>query len=157
VDLNQTIISAFESTADIQLKDVMDIGIFSYDSGTSTASYSGARRPLYKLSKTGIKSVPGAKLSIGDAGDNFGVSFETQTVSINEGDIFYSFSDGVKDQFGGKRNKKFTTKRLLKLIVNGAFYSMDQNKAIIENALEEWQGSAGQTDGIVCVGFKLNF
>ncbi|MDG1914041.1 MAG: tetratricopeptide repeat protein [Crocinitomix sp.] len=81
-----------------------------------------------------------------------------KSISLQEanGDIFYLFSDGVTDQFGGKRNKKFTTKRLLKLIVNGAFHSMDQNKAIIENALEEWQGSAEQTNDIVCVGFKLD-
>jgi PAS domain S-box-containing protein len=156
IELNKTIVSALSSTSDIQLKDGMDIGIFCYDNSTNTANYSGARRPLYKLNKSGIESVPGAKLSIGDVGDTFGVSFETHAVDIAEGDIFYLFSDGVTDQFGGKRNKKFTIKRLLNLIVNGANHSMDQNKSIIENALEEWQGSGEQTDDMVLLSFKID-
>lgn len=155
-ELNKTIMSALASTADVQLKDGMDIGIFCYNSASETAFYSGARRPLFQLNKNGLTPVYGAKLSIGDVGDNFGVHFETHAVEHGKGDLFFIFTDGVTDQFGGVRNKKFTSKRLLNLLEEGNKYSMDQNKSIIQNAITNWQGVNEQTDDILLLGFKLD-
>ncbi|NOQ72896.1 MAG: PAS domain-containing protein [Crocinitomix sp.] len=154
-ELNKTIISALASTSDVQLRDGMDMGIFCYNDVTKKATYAGARRPLYHLNQEGLQSINGAKLSIGDNGDTFGVSFETYQLNVTDGDIFYLFSDGVTDQFGGERVRKFTMKRLANLMNDGSDSTMEQNREIIDNELLAWQGNNEQTDDILFVGFKF--
>ncbi|MFT5824195.1 MAG: PAS domain S-box-containing protein [Crocinitomix sp.] len=155
VELNKTIISALASTADVQLRDGMDIGIFCYNDVTNKATFAGARRPLYQLNKDGLQAINAAKLSIGDLGDSFGISYETHHLNVADGDIFYLFSDGVTDQFGGERTRKFTIKRLINLMNDGTDSTMEQNRDIIDNELLAWQGKNEQTDDILFVGFKF--
>ncbi len=154
-ELNKTIISALASTADIKLRDGMDIGIFCFDETSNIALFAGARRPLYQLNANGIHAIDAAKRSIGDIGDNFGVHFETKRIEVAQGDMFYLFSDGVTDQFGGERTRKFTMKRLVNLMEGSAERPMEENKSIIERELLAWQRNNEQTDDILLVGFKL--
>lgn len=154
-ELDLRIKEALSSKSSVQLKDGMDLGIFCYNTITGEASYAGARRPLYQMTANGLSITNGARLSIGDTGDDFGIRFTSLPVTISSGDIFYIFSDGCSDQFGGEQIRKFSRKRLEIAIEDNSNLPMEEQKHNIEKAITDWQGNYFQTDDILFVGFKV--
>ena len=68
-------------------------------------------------------------------------------------DIFYFFSDGVTDQFGGQLSKKLSRKRLVEFFDN-SINTRDLKKKQIElnMFLRKWQGNNEQTDDMIFLG-----
>ena len=81
--------------------------------------------------------------------------FTNHTIKLQKGDIIYIFSDGFSDQFGGSKNKKFTTKRLKQLFLNIQDKSMPEQKEILNKTLEDWKGEEEQLDDILVIGVKV--
>jgi serine phosphatase RsbU (regulator of sigma subunit) len=85
--------------------DGMEIALCSYNKDNNTIQFSGANRPLvlrrnneaivYKLNKFPI-------------GQDIGIEkdFTGKTIQLQKDDAVYIFTDGIVDQFGGKKNKK---------------------------------------------------
>ncbi len=67
----------------------------------------------------------------------------------------YLFSDGYKDQFGGKDNTKFLNKKLNKLLLEIHALPMHEQMSILEMTINEWKGTREQTDDILVMGLKL--
>ena len=66
------------------------------------------------------------------------------------------FSDGYPDQFGGKRGKKFMTKRLRNLLFENHKKTMSEQKEILDKTIFNWIGTEEeQIDDIVIIGVKL--
>ena len=68
-------------------------------------------------------------------------------------DVFYFFSDGITDQFGGQLSKKLTRKRLVDFF-DETKYTVDLKKKQIELNifLRKWQGNNEQTDDMIILG-----
>jgi serine phosphatase RsbU (regulator of sigma subunit) len=81
--------------------------------------------------------------------------FTRHDVSIEKGDIFYFFSDGFEDQFGGPEGKKFKARRFKELLAGISGLPMDEQKEIIEKSFTEWKGDLNQVDDIVVVGVRI--
>jgi len=133
--LDAEIVKDLSSGDNVQLKDGMDIGLICHNVKTGALTYAGARRPLYRLSQGELSFIKGTKLSIGYSDDNFGVTYETQEIAYEKGDRFYLFSDGCTDQFGGERGKKFTIKRLERIMASLSDKSFAEQKSIVELSL----------------------
>ncbi len=71
--------------------------------------------------------------------------------------IFYLCTDGFQDQFGGKQNRKFMSKRMKELLQNIAEESMPKQKEILDQTITDWiaEGNEHQTDDITVVGIRL--
>ena len=90
-------------------------------------------------------------------------SFTTYQIQTEPGDTLYMFSDGFADQFGGKKGKKFMYKPFKKLILNNQGKPMQEQKQILDDAIEAWKAfedpytgeSYEQIDDIVVVGVKI--
>ncbi len=80
--------------------------------------------------------------------------FTNHKVQLVKGDAFYIFSDGYPDQFGGKLNKRFITKRFKKLLLSIQQNSMEEQGKILEKHHLEWKGGFEQNDDIVVIGVK---
>lgn len=65
------------------------------------------------------------------------------------------FSDGIIDQFGGPKNKKFMTKRLVQLISSSSNLPMTDQKEIIDNSITNWKEDYEQVDDILVIGIKF--
>lgn len=155
--LNDAVIKALHSDQNIQLKDGMDVGVFVYDSAKQSASFGGARRPLTILRKDGtIENIKPTRLSIGVRGDEFGITFNTLPVELRHGDRYYMYSDGITDQFGGAKHRKFGKKRLEQAIIDSKDISLEEQKKYIIQSLESWKGSFFQVDDILLAGFELD-
>lgn len=152
-NLNNSIIESLSNNTGKRLKDGMDVGICVYDKQKKNLKYAGAKRPLISIIDGELKSFKGSKLSIGEYADNG--SFNTTIVPLGEENLFYIFSDGFSDQFGGPKHKKYMGKRTLSLIQQISSHPMEVQKQMVQNAHEEWKGTENQTDDIVFVGFKI--
>ena len=76
-------------------------------------------------------------------------------IKFNKEDIFYFFSDGITDQFGGPNDKKLMRKRLL------SFFDSDMQNTDLKKKqfnlnlfLRKWQGITEQTDDMLLLGIK---
>ena len=68
--------------------------------------------------------------------------------------MIYTFSDGLADQFGGKKEKKFGSKRFKELLLSIKDKSMEEQKLIINDTIEKWKGNIGQVDDICVIGIR---
>jgi serine phosphatase RsbU (regulator of sigma subunit) len=76
-------------------------------------------------------------------------------IEYKTGDVFYLFSDGFSDQFGGEHDKKFFVRRFYIELLNIHRLPMLKQKEILENNLKEWMGDNIQTDDITVMGIRL--
>ena len=67
----------------------------------------------------------------------------------------YLFSDGITDQFGGEKNKRFNKKKLSKLILSLKSEPMIFQKKTIEDSIIAWGKNIEQTDDMLLIGIKI--
>jgi serine phosphatase RsbU (regulator of sigma subunit) len=58
------------------------------------------------------------------------------------------YSDGLTDQFGGEKNKKFSRERLKNILNKEASQNASNIAKIIEEELATWKSSNKQTDDV---------
>lgn len=154
-ELDLAIINALASSARVQLKDGMDVAVLAYNTATNVISFEGARRPLYQMTAKGLEIIEATKLSLGDEGHDFGITFNTKSVIHESGDQFFLFSDGITDQFGGERQRKFGRLRLEEFLLDNDTKSVAEKGALLNERLLEWQGKSYQTDDMMFIAFTL--
>lgn len=136
------------------LREGMDISICVFDYQNKEFSFAGAKsRGLY-FHNNEMTVLDGDKTSIGSQRKNK-IVFQTQTFSFVKGDKLYLFSDGLPDQFGGKHNRKYLTRRLKTFVSQIHLLPMNEQEQKLIEELENWQGSSHQIDDIIFVGIDL--
>lgn len=149
-------ISLKNSVIGSQTNDGMDVSLVAIDKSTNTLTFAGALRPLFLFQDGKFIEQKGDKTPITSAiAGNTMATFNEYTYSVSDGDVFYLFSDGIVDQFGGERNKKFLTKRLKQVLFDAQMYSMEEQKKILQKSINNWRGKNAQIDDILVLGVKL--
>ena len=64
------------------------------------------------------------------------------------------FSDGYPDQMGGPKGKKFMSKKFKELLLSIQDETMNKQKEILENTLENWKQNVQQIDDILVFGIR---
>lgn len=149
--LNQLMYTALRDKGD-DVKDGMDVALVRVCCNRKKLSFSGARRPLLFFSNGRPQVYGGSKHSIGES---VNPQFDTQELDVKRGDKFYVFSDGLTDQFGGERDKKFGSKRIYHLMAEIKDLNMKKQAEILSDTLCSWQGDSEQTDDQVMIGVKI--
>ena len=75
--------------------------------------FSAANNDAVYIEKETLAELKSKRGSIGSAENS---EFSTITVSNSAGRFFYLYSDGVKDQFGGPKHKKLSSKRFKEIL-----------------------------------------
>jgi serine phosphatase RsbU (regulator of sigma subunit) len=130
----------------------MDVGLCVIDKKRRKLVYSGAFFPLYLLRNNSLIQLKGDKIMIGMNPDR--IPYTDHEIDIQEDDMFYLFSDGYVDQFGGRENKKFMYRRLRYLLLNIYKFDVRDQKSILDENLRTWMGSNNQVDDMMIIGFK---
>jgi serine phosphatase RsbU (regulator of sigma subunit) len=73
----------------------------------------------------------------------------------NKGDVFYLFSDGYQDQFGGDHDRKYFVHRFYTELLDIHRKPMLSQKEILEKNLKKWMRDNVQTDDITVMGIRL--
>lgn len=154
--LNRKIKIAMKSDSRAQTADGMDISIAVIDKNEKTMAFAGALRPLYLFSKGDFIEAKGDKIPISSSIAGISLAnFKTKYFDFEEGDTFYMFSDGIIDQFGGEKGKKFLTKRFKKILFDINDLPMRDQKEYVKQALDEWKGNGDQVDDILVMGVRF--
>ena len=140
----------------IQLKDGMDIAICTFDTTNGKLYFAGARRPLCYISAGEFEEVHAVKKSIGEQLLDFKVNYETLEVETVKDRAFYLYSDGFTDQFGGETERKYTKRRLAKLLTGCGHLPMAEQENIIQEEFINWKGGLRQLDDVLFLGFRIN-
>ncbi len=173
--LRQKIIKALEQKgSNEERKDGMDISLCCWDKQKNTIKFSGANNPLILITQNEEKA-----LSLKDekmiamknhflvtlSADKMPVgkyvqeekSFTQKEFILDKDDIFYSFSDGFQDQFGGADGKKFMIKRFKQLLLKNVNTPLSEQEKEFESEFNSWlkEGNTEQIDDVCVVGVKL--
>lgn len=153
--LNRKIKIALQADQRSENSDGMDISIAVIDKKENTLDYAAALRPMFLFSNNDFIEAKGDKIPITSSiSDIVLSSFKTQHYTFNPGDMFYLFSDGIIDQFGGDKDKKFLTKRFKQLLFTIKEFPMKQQKEHIKKAFDDWKGINKQVDDVLVMGIK---
>ncbi len=140
------------------LKDGMEIVLCDIDLNTNSFVYAGANRPLWFVNKEAdswsIEAIKPTKAGIAGTTD-FYQQFEETHRQLKKGDVFYLFTDGATDQFGGPRGKKLMSAGLKELFIKIQSVPFGEQKSYIENYFTTWQGEQEQVDDILIIGIGV--
>lgn len=134
------------------IRDGMDIGLCVIDRKKKKIEYAGAFFPLYLIREDSLVEVNADKIIIGMNPD--GQPYIDHEIDLMENDIFYLFSDGYIDQFGGEENKKFMYRRFRYLLLTIHKFPVNDQKSILEENIKTWMGNHEQVDDMMVIGFR---
>ena len=134
-------------------RDGMDVSMVSFDKAQTTINFAGANNPLYFIRNGQLEEIKGDKMPVGFYERM--TPFTPHSFNIQKGDIYYIFSDGYADQFGGPKSKKFMYANFKKLLLTLQDKSMLEQGVILDQTIKEWQGKIEQIDDIVVIGLRF--
>jgi serine phosphatase RsbU (regulator of sigma subunit) len=138
------------NTSDLQ--DGMEGILCSLDKSTQKLSVTSAGRPLLLRRGTDWQMIKRSQSSIGG---RISSSFTENVYQLSNKDEIFIFSDGLVDQFGGDRDKKFLTKRVLSSLKNEKHVSISDRLANLETHHKMWMSGWDQIDDVSFLGVKL--
>jgi ligand-binding sensor domain-containing protein/serine phosphatase RsbU (regulator of sigma subunit) len=173
----ELVIQQFEKSED-EVKDGMDVALCSYDHENQSLQYAGANNPLWI-----VRELNGVELTVDSLNEKQSITsnfeqdnlslfeikankqpigkyaddkpFTNHTIQLEKGDFVYIFSDGFADQFGGPKGKKFKYSQFKKLLLSIRNKPMEEQRDILDKALEEWMGDIEQVDDVCIIGIKV--
>ncbi len=149
-----------------QNRDGMEIALCVIDKTNKQLSFAGAGNPLYFVEGDEIQIIRGDKSPIGGSQKEDERIFQSHLISLNGLDskgeaytepsrMFYIFSDGFQDQFGGRHNEKYMSKRFRNLLHSISYMPTNLQYKKLEQEFEQWQGEEEQTDDVLVIGIKI--
>jgi serine phosphatase RsbU (regulator of sigma subunit) len=135
----------------------MDVSVVMYSSKAKKLRYSGVMQALYYVQKNKLIEIKPNRNSLGMTkdGELLEMFFDSHEVLIDSPTVVYLATDGYKDQFGGKDNRKFLAKNFKNYLLASHHLPMREQQTILEQELALWQGGIKQTDDILVFGLKL--
>ncbi|MDX2432888.1 MAG: SpoIIE family protein phosphatase, partial [Bacteroides sp.] len=152
--LRSYIINAM-SHKDSQGMDGMDISLVVLDRGLNTMEYAGAYNPLILVRQGEVLEYKADKMPVGKHVVEVG-PFTNQRIPLEKGDVFYLFSDGFPDQFGGEKGGKYKTRPFRLLLQRISKKPMEEQHRILENELNDWMKDVEQVDDILVMGIRYD-
>jgi serine phosphatase RsbU (regulator of sigma subunit) len=137
-----------------EIKDGLDLALCVYDLKGHKLQFSGAFNPVFFIRDGSISKIDADQMPIGPYLDPE-VPFKRQEINVQSGDVFYLFTDGYLDQFGGEERKKFNTKRFRELLLRIYPEKMTKQKKILDETITNWQGTTEQIDDITVMGIRF--
>lgn len=144
-----------QSDHDYTNRNGMDIALCAIDLKNFQLEFAGANRPIWVWRKNSgiLEEVNGTKSSIGGLTKS-DKCFDTYSIKLQKGDLFYLFSDGYADQFGAS-DKKLTTKRFRNLLIELKDWPLPEQGRLLEEFINSWKGNTVQTDDMLVIGISL--
>lgn len=148
----ELVVETFEKSAS-EVKDGMDISLLCVDTKNKKITWSGANNALWYLQNNSLITIKPDKQPIGKTENPS--PFTTHEIEYKHGTIFYLFTDGFADQFGGEKGKKFKYKQLEELLVNNSNLTLSEQSNLLDQKFEIWKGDLEQVDDVCVIGVKI--
>jgi serine phosphatase RsbU (regulator of sigma subunit) len=149
----KVIFSLNQSGRDDEANDGMDIAYCILDKKRNRLEFAGAFNPLYLIRKGELTEYKADRMPIGYHIKQ--AQFTNHEIELKKGDTIYIFSDGYYDQFGGPKDKRFSSGRLKKMLKEVSSLPMEEQKEIIEARYQDWKRETEQVDDIIFLGVRI--
>jgi serine phosphatase RsbU (regulator of sigma subunit) len=135
-------------------KDGMDASLICFDFKNNKLTYAAANNPIWIIREGAIIELAPDKMPVGK-GERDTVPFTQHSVDLMHGDVVYALTDGMPDQFGGPKGKKFMYKKLKELLITISIEPADKQKQLLSSALNDWKGNLEQVDDVCIIGVRV--
>lgn len=148
--------SLHQTTGEDSTRDGMDIALCVLNRKTGEMKFAGANRPLWivRSGTSEVEEVKPTKRAIGGFTANEQI-FEEHNVQLLAGDSFYISTDGYADTFGGRTNKKLSTKKFKEVLTAIQSKSMKEQGLHLDDFIEDWKSGTEQIDDILVIGVRV--
>ena len=134
--------------------DGMEIGLCAIED--DKLQFSGAGHKLIYFENRELNIIKDNRYSIGESFiSHQKMKFTNHRISIDSPKMFYLFSDGIQDQFGGSKDKKLGIKRLRRNLNSIHQETIRMQERHIKEMVENWKGTEEQVDDMLLIGFRL--
>jgi serine phosphatase RsbU (regulator of sigma subunit) len=83
------------------------------------------------------------------------LSFTQHDFQLQPGDVIYALTDGMPDQFGGPKGKKFMYKKLKELLISISQLPLSDQHLKLKESLSYWKGDLEQVDDVCVIGIRV--
>ncbi len=135
-------------------KDGMDIGLCVIDLDRKMIEFSGANNTLIYFNHNNLFQIKSDRMPIGIS-PVVEESFSRKEIPLQKINKLYIFSDGYKDQFGGKSEKKLKSSGFQAILTKIQSFPFSEHKKLLTENLTEWKGDIEQIDDILIIGINL--
>ncbi len=135
-------------------KDGMDAILCKLDLETMKLECAAANYSFFIIRNKEVLHCKADKMPVGKGHDDT-ISFTHHLVLLEKGDIIYTFTDGLPDQFGGPKGKKFKRKQLEKILLEYSSLKLEKQKEILSKRFDDWKGELEQVDDICIIGVQV--
>lgn len=135
-------------------KDGMDAALFILNPARTKITYACANNCLWVVRNGVLIELECDNMPVGKH-DRDHQSFTTFEFEVQEGDLIYAFTDGLPDQFGGPKGKKYKYAQLKQLLIHAAEWPLQEQEEKILQAFSEWKGSLEQVDDVTLAGIRI--
>jgi ligand-binding sensor domain-containing protein/serine phosphatase RsbU (regulator of sigma subunit) len=140
-------------------RDGMDITLCMIDKKRRVVEFAGAMNSLYIMKNGEFVELKADKKPIGGTETDERI-FTNHTISLDDAPpgktMLYLTSDGYKDQFGGEKGKKFSSKRFVEVLQNIYTLPAQEQRQKLEDTMNEWMGKEQkQIDDMLVIGVRV--
>lgn len=132
----------------------VDLSLCRFNHETRILTYSTAKGRLYLVRDGELVELSHNCSSIG-AEPREKSRIESHTLQLQTGDRIFMLSDGLPDQFGGERDKRFGSRNVKELLLFTSYAEMSMQKEVILKNYLLWRGDNEQTDDLSMIGFMV--
>ncbi|MBQ3689197.1 MAG: SpoIIE family protein phosphatase [Bacteroidales bacterium] len=146
------------STSSNSIDDGMDMTICCFDFEDMELHYAIANQTMVMIRSGKITRLKGDKMPVG----RYILEkehFQTMKLTIEKDDVFYMFSDGIEDQFGGEiinnTGSKLMLRNLETFLLKISSEPIENQKQLLHEKKEKWRGNLPQVDDMTMVGIRV--
>lgn len=157
-ELDKKWIETFQSETEHHLfnNDWMEIILMKIDTTNNIFEFAGAiLSAVIKNNNDDIIVPPANPFPVGGWQIEKDRHFKSYQYPLEKGNEIFLFTDGIKDQFGGEKNKRFGIRNFRKLICETRSGSIYEKVGSIKETIRIWKGKNEQTDDITLIGLKV--
>jgi ligand-binding sensor domain-containing protein/serine phosphatase RsbU (regulator of sigma subunit) len=135
-------------------KDGMDGSLLSFDFKNKIMYVACANSVVWIIRGTELIELKPDRMPVGKH-EKDTIPFTLHTVNLKAGDVVYTLTDGLPDQFGGNKGKKFMYKHLKELLLSVSNEPMEIQKQKLSDAFAGWKGNLEQVDDVCLLGVRI--
>jgi PAS domain S-box-containing protein len=152
--IRNRLVQFFKSDNNKKIRDGMDISFCVLDKEKELLYFAGGYNSCVIVRDKKIIEYKGDKQHVGY--NENPQPFKNHVISLHKKDKIFLYTDGYIDQFGGKRGKKYTKKRLHELLVDSSDLPMTEIGEQIEKEFLDWKKELEQVDDVTLMGVHLD-
>lgn len=135
-------------------KDGMDATLMVFDFKNYILHCACAVNPVWLIRNNELTEMKVDRFPIGKHDMNK-TPFTLQTINLQKGDLIYTMTDGLPDQFGGPKGKKFMYKQLKTLLLSISHEPMEVQRQKLDTTFVNWKGDMEQIDDVCVIGIRV--